>query len=226
MTKDWRLKGRGALVTGSEGVIGRAIAEALAAEGVKVCSVNGKEGAEAIVKQAVDTLGHVDILINAASEVRRPDPIPADIDAASWNEAMESEFEQPRRLAHDLIPDMIEAGWGRIVNIIGPSEPPLFSVEYAASGALQGWAKSLDRATGAHGITINCIQPGIIEGTAAAADYDEAELTGMEDPVIPFGEFGDAADIAHAVVFLCSPLSRYISGIVLPVDGGLGRHQH
>ncbi len=226
MTKDWQLKGRGALVTGSEGVIGRAIAEALAGEGVNVCSVNGKDGAEAIVKQAVDTLGHVDILINAASEVRRPDRIGADIDAASWNEAMESEFEQPRRLAHDLIPAMTEAGWGRIVNIIGPSEPPLFSVEYAASGALQGWAKSLDRATGASGITINCIQPGIIEGTAAAADYDEAELTGMEDPVIPFGEFGDAADIAHAVVFLCSPLSCYISGIVLPVDGGLGRHQH
>jgi NAD(P)-dependent dehydrogenase (short-subunit alcohol dehydrogenase family) len=48
----------------------------------------------------------------------------------------------------------------------------------------------------------------------------------MEDPVIPFGEMGDAADIAHAVVFLCSPLSRYISAIVLPVDGGLSRHQH
>lgn len=226
MTKDWQLQGRGALVTGSEGVIGQAIAKALAGEGVKVCSVDANEGAEAIVKQAARALGHVDILINAASEVRRPDNTPADIDAASWNEAMDRDFELPRRLAHDLIPAMIEAGWGRIVNIIGPSEPPFFSVEYAASGALQGWAKSLDREIGANGITINCIQPGIIKGTSAAADYDEAELTGMEDPVIPFGEMGEPADIAHAVVFLCSPLSRYISAIVLPVDGGLGRHQH
>ena len=226
MVKDWQLKGRGALVTGSEGVIGQGIAEALAAEGVNVCSVNGKEGAEAIVQQAADALGHVDILVNAASEVRRPGNISADIDAASWNEAMDREFELPRRLAHDLIPGMIEAGWGRIVNIIGPSEPLSFSVEYAASGALQGWAKSLDREIGAKGITINCIQPGIIKGTAGAAHYDEAELTGMEDPVIPFGEMGDAADIAHAVVFLCSPLSHYISAIVLPVDGGLDRHQH
>ncbi len=225
MTKDWQLKGRGALITGSEGVIGRGIAEALTGEGVKVCLVHGKDGAEAIVKHAADALGHVDILVNAASEVRRPDNTPADIDAASWNEAMDRDFELPRRLTHALIPAMIEAGWGRIVNIIGPSEPLIFSVEYAASGALQGWAKSLDREIGANGITINCIQPGIIKGTAAAAHYDEAELTGMEDPVIPFGEMGDAADIAHAVVFLCSPLSRYISGIVLPVDGGLGRHQ-
>ena len=226
MTKDWQLKGRGALVTGSQGVIGRAIAEALVGEGVNVCSVDANEGAEAIVKQGTRALGHVDILINAASEVRRPERIGADVSAASWNEAMDREFELPRRLAHDLIPAMIEAGWGRIVNIIWPSEPPIFSVEYAASGALQGWAKSLDRAIGANGITINCIQPGIIKGTSAAADYDEAELTGMEDPVIPFGEMGDAADIAHAVVFLCSPLSRYISAIVLPVDGGLCRHQH
>ncbi len=226
MTKDWQLKGRGALVTGSRGVIARAIAEALAGEGVKVCSVDANEGAEAIVKQGTRALGHVDILINAASGVRRPDRIAADVSTASWNEAMDRDFELPRRLAHALIPAMIEAGWGRIINIIGPSEPPFFSVEYAASGALQGWAKSLDREIGANGITINCIQPGIIKGTSAAADYDEAELTGMEDPVIPFGEMGEPADIAHAVVFLCSPLSRYISAIVLPVDGGLGRHQH
>jgi 3-oxoacyl-[acyl-carrier protein] reductase len=226
MVKDWQLKGRGALVTGSEGVIGKGIAEALAAEGVNVCSVDGEEGAEAIVRQATDALGHVDILVNAASEVRRGDRIAADVSAAAWNEAMDRDFELPRRLAHDLIPDMIEAGWGRIVNIIGPSEPLSFSVEYAASGALQGWAKSFDREIGAKGITINCIQPGIIKGTAGAAHYDEAELTGMEDPVIPFGEMGDAADIAHAVVFLCSPLSHYISAIVLPVDGGLDRHQH
>ena len=226
MTKDWQLKGRGALVTGTEGVIGRVIAEALAAEGVNVCSVNGKEGAEAIVEQGTRALGRVDILVNAASEVRRPDNTPADIDAASWQAAMDRDFELPRRLTHARIPGMIAAGWGRIVNIIGPSEPLFFSAEYAASGALQGWAKSLDREIGANGITINCIQPGIIKGTAAAAHYDEAALTGMEDPVIPFGEMGDAADIAHAVVFLCSPLSRYISAIVLPVDGGLSRHQH
>ena len=226
MAKDWQLKGRGALVTGTEVVIGRAIAEALAAEGVNVFSVNGKEGAEAIVEQGTRALGPIDILVNAASEVRRPDNTPADIDAASWQAAMDRDFELPRRLTHALVPGMVEAGWGRIVNIIGPSEPLFFSAEYAASGALQGWAKSLDREIGANGITINCIQPGIIKGTAAAAHYDEAALTGMEDPVIPFGEMGDAADIAHAVVFLCSPLSRYISAIVLPVDGGLSRHQH
>ncbi len=92
MTKDWQLKGRGALVTGSEGVIGQAIAEALAAEGVNVCSVDGEEGAEAIVQQATDALGHVDILINAESDVRRPDRIRVDVSAASWNEAMECDF--------------------------------------------------------------------------------------------------------------------------------------
>ena len=72
MTKDWQLKGRGALITGSEGVIGRAIAEALAAEGVNVCSVNGEEGAEAIVEQATEAPGHGGLPVNAASEGRRP----------------------------------------------------------------------------------------------------------------------------------------------------------
>lgn len=226
MAKDWQLKGRKALVTGSEGVIGQGIASALAAEGVEVCAVDAKDGVEAVLAQAGDALGHVDILINAQSEVRRPDRIGADVGAAAWQAAMDMDFELPRRLTHALIPAMVEAGWGRIVNIIGPSEPLFFSVEYAAAGALQGWAKGLDREIGAKGITINCIQPGIIKGTVAAEHYDKAALTGMEDPVIPFGEMGDATDIAYAVVFLCSPLSHYISGIVLPVDGGLGRHQH
>ncbi len=145
MVKDWQLKGRGALVTGSGGVIGQAIAEALAAEGGNVCSVDANEGAEAIVQQATDALGPIDILVNAGSEVRRPDRIRADVSAASWNEAMDRDFELPRRLTHALVPGMIEAVWGRIFNIIGHSEPLFFSAEYAASGALQGWAKSLDQ---------------------------------------------------------------------------------
>ncbi len=235
MTKDWKLSGRKAVVTGGENVLGSAIAKALAAEGVSVTTVTNdskagdividyaQEGAAADVAKQV---GAVDILVNATSGLRDAVSTPVGVSLDDWQTEMRTEFVFSRELAHALVPDMVKNEWGRIVNLVGSSEPMDFGIEYAASGALQGWSKGLSRGIGKHGITVNCIQPGIIKGTAAEKAYQHIDTVQTEEPVIAFGEPGEPEDIAHAVVYLCTPFADYISGIVLPVDGGLGRHQH
>jgi len=235
MAKDWQLSGRTALVTGCENVLGAAIANALAAEGVKVTKVANdakagdiavdyaKEGAAAdVAKQA----GAVDILVNATSGLRDEISTPVDINPKVWQSEMRTEFVFPRELTHEVVKGMIKNEWGRVVNLVGSSEPLDFGIEYAASGALQGWSKGLSRGIGKHGITVNCVQPGVINGTEAAKTHPRIDTVQTEEPVIAFGEPGEPEDVAHAVVYLCTPFANYISGIVLPVDGGLARHQH
>jgi len=249
MTKDWKLEGRGALVTGCGNSLGQAIMRALSGEGVRVCAavraeddasaVAGEPGTPAIsvdfaapdaaaqlADQAKQAVGRVDILVNAASAVRRPDKMPVDAPAQSWAAEMDLDFELPRRLTHALLPGMAENGWGRVINIIGPSEPHYLSAEYAASGALQGWSKGLCREIGPSGITINCIQPGMIRGQDLSGMYSDAELRDFEQKQIPARELGEPADVANLVVFLSSPLTRYVTGTVIPVDGGLRWHQN
>jgi 3-oxoacyl-[acyl-carrier protein] reductase len=235
MTKDWQLSGRRAVVTGCENVLGRAIARGLSSEGVAVIQVANreidgclrvdyaKEGAAAIVKEKV---GQTDILVNATSGLHAAISTPADISVQDWQDEMREEFMFPRELAHAFLPDMMANRWGRIVNLVGSSEPLDFGVEYAASGALQGWAKGLCRQVGRHGITINCVQPGLINGTEAAKRYKHSDTLRTEEQVIPFGCPGEPEDVANAVAYLCTPFADHVSGIVLPVDGGMSRHQH
>jgi len=235
MTKDWQLAGRKAVVTGCENVLGNAISKCLILEGVTIVQVasNGndgslcvdyaKEGAAASLK---DKIGTADILVNATSGLHAAISTPADISVEEWEDEMRTEFMFSRELAHELLPGMISNKWGRIVNLVGSSEPLDFGIEYAASGALQGWSKGLCRKVGQHGITINCIQPGLINGTEAAKRYKHSDTLRTEEQVIPFGCPGEPEDVANAVAYLCTPFADYVSGIVLPVDGGMSRHQH
>jgi 3-oxoacyl-[acyl-carrier protein] reductase len=235
MTKDWQLAGRTAVVTGCENILGDAIAKCLTLEGVAVLRVardekNGsvcvdyaKEGAAAGVKNKI---GAANILINATSGLHAAISTPADISVEEWQDEMRTEFVFSRELAHELLPGMIANKWGRIVNLIGSSEPLDFGIEYAASGALQGWSKGLCRQVGQHGITINCVQPGLINGTEAAKRYKHSDTLRTEEQVIPFGCPGEPEDVANAVAYLCTPFADHVSGIVLPVDGGMSRFQH
>ncbi|MEX2450184.1 MAG: SDR family oxidoreductase [Rhodospirillales bacterium] len=246
MTQDWQLKGKTAVVTGCENVIGKAISKALAGEGVSVIAVANDQGvldaavketgaekgicvdytdagsAASVAKQA----GGADILVNATAGLKTAVNTPIDIADAAWKSEMTTEFEFPRALTHALLPGMTKNAWGRVVTIVGGSEPYDLGVEYAASGALQAWSKGLCRPIGRQGVTINCVQPGLIKGTKAASEYVHIVTERTEDPMIPSGEPGEPEDVAYSVVYLCSPLAHYITGIVLPVDGGLGRQQH
>ncbi len=92
---------------------------------------------------------------------------------------------------------------------------------------MHSWAKGLSREVGRHGITVNCIPPGLIHSEQILRNYacPPEHRQWQTDHEIPVGRYGDPADIASLVCFLASPLAGYITGTVIPVDGGLRRYQ-
>jgi 3-oxoacyl-[acyl-carrier protein] reductase len=240
------IQGRSALVTGASIGIGRGIATAFAREGVRLAVVArrrnllealqqeiGKlviiecdllqEGApEKIAAEALAGLGSVDILVNNAGGSRR---FTLEASEAQWEEALTLNFTRQRQLAHRLLPQMIARKWGRIVNITGKSEPEGLNGAFAAKAAMHSWAKGLSREVGKHGITVNCVPPGRIISEQILRNYPPEFRKRESEEDIPVGEYGQPADIANLVCFLASPLARYITGAVIPVDGGLRRYQ-
>jgi 3-oxoacyl-[acyl-carrier protein] reductase len=248
---DLELRGRTALVTGASVGIGRGIALALAREGVQlavlarrgdlletlageiVAAGGGRpalivenlmpEGApERIAAAALAGLGAVDILVNNAGGSR---PFKLDTGEELWNEAMTLNFTRQRQLAHRLLDQMIARKWGRIVNITGKSEPEGINGAFSAKAAIHAWAKGLSREVGRHGITVNCIPPGRIHSEQILRNYTPEYRKWQSEHEIPVGRYGEPEDIAHLVCFLASPLASYITGTVIPVDGGLRRYQ-
>lgn len=241
------LQGRTALVTGASMGIGRGIAAALAREGVRLavvarrrnlleelqkelktklviveCDLLREDSVEKIATAALDGLGSVEILVNNAGGSRR---FTLEASDAQWDEALTLNFTRQRQLTHRLLPQMIARRWGRIVNITGKSEPEGLNGAFAAKAAMHSWAKGLSREVGRHGITVNCVPPGRIISEQILRNYPPEFRKKESEEDIPIGEYGQPADIANLVCFLASPLARYITGAVIPVDGGLRRYQ-
>ena len=248
---DLGIAGKTALVSGASSGIGRGIALALAAEGVKVAiaarrrnlleevaaEIARKGGARPVVvecdfmqeaapaamaRAALDGLGSVDILVNNAGGSRKFD---LDATEAQWNEAITLNFTRQRQLTHQLLPQMMARKWGRIVNITGKSEPEGINGAFAAKAAMHSWAKGLSREVGKLGITVNSIPPGRIMSEQILRNYTPEYRQWQSEHEIPVGEYGQPEDIANLVCFLASPRARYITGTVIPVDGGLRRYQ-
>ncbi len=248
---DLDLKSRTALVSGASIGIGRAIAKGLAREGVRVVAVARRkdlleklaqesriagggtiipvvqdlmqeDAARKLAAAAVDQLGHVDILVNNAGGSR---PLPVDAPDSDWDEAIALNFTRYRQVTHALLPQMIERKWGRIINITGKSEPEGLNAAFSAKAAVHAWAKGLSREIGRHGITVNCIPPGRIMSEQIRRNYPEDYRTRFAEEEIPVGYWGEPEDLAALAVFLASPVARYITGAVIPVDGGLRRYQ-
>ncbi|QZH62111.1 SDR family oxidoreductase [Mycolicibacterium farcinogenes] len=149
----------------------------------------------------------------------------ADITEQSWAQMIEVNLSGTFRCCQVALPDMIEAGWGRIVLISSSSAQrgTPFAAHYAASkGALLTLTKSLAREYAAHGITVNNIPPSGIETPmqhqSQAAGYLPSNETIAAN--IPLGRLGTGADIAAAVGFLCSDEAGFITGQTLGVNGG------
>ena len=244
---DLQIRGRTALVTGASMGIGRGIAKALAAEGVRLAVVARRrnlleelqeelktplviieqdflqEGApENIAEAALKGLGGVDILVNNAGGSRK---FTLESSEAQWEEAMTLNFTRQRQLAHRLLQQMIDRKWGRIINITGKSEPEGLNGAFAAKAAMHSWAKGLSREVGRHNITVNSIPPGRIMSEQILRNYPPEYRKKQSEEEIPVGEYGQPEDIANLVCFLASPRARYITGAVIPVDGGLRRYQ-
>jgi 3-oxoacyl-[acyl-carrier protein] reductase len=244
---DLGIKDKTALVTGASAGIGRAIAKSLAAEGVRLavvarrrdlleslekeigatlviigCDFMKEDAARTIADAALAGLGSVDILVNNAGGSRK---FKLDTDEAQWHEALTLNFTRQRQLTHRLLEQMMAKQWGRIVNITGKSEPEGINGAFCAKAAMHSWAKGLSREVGKHGITVNCIPPGRIISEQILRNYTPEYRKWQSEHEIPVGEYGQPEDLANLVCFLASPRARYITGAVIPVDGGLRRYQ-
>jgi 3-oxoacyl-[acyl-carrier protein] reductase len=247
-----QLEGRTALVTGATSGIGRGIAEALAAEGVRL-AISGRreaglaetadavaaarharpsiilgnlttaEGPQAIAAQALSALGgRVDILVNNAGASR---PMTSMADDAAWEEALTLNFAGARRLTNALVGPMRDAKWGRIINLTGALVAPGWNASGAAKSALHSWSRTMAIQLAPDGITVNAIAPGRINSEQIRNKLHPTEKS-RDDFIrqyIPMGHFGEPEDLAALVVFLASPVARYISGAAIPVDGAMIR---
>lgn len=249
---DMQLQGKTALVTGASAGIGRGIALSLAAEGVRLAitarrvdrlrelaaqitaaggaepvlieqDMYAEDAAQRIASAAVQGLGHVDILINNAGGSRSFKDL--HVSEAQWQEAMTLNFHRPRQLGDALIDQMIERRWGRIVCITGKSEPEHINGAFCAKAGMHSWAKGLSRMVGPHGITVNCVPPGRIHSEQIFRNYTPEYRQWQCENEIPVGRYGEPEDLANLVTFLASPRASYITGAVIPVDGGLRKYQ-
>jgi 3-oxoacyl-[acyl-carrier protein] reductase len=244
---DLGISGKTALVTGASAGIGRQIAKSLAAEGVKLavvarrrdlletlqqeigaklaiieCDFMKEDAPKTIADAALQGLGSVDILVNNAGGSRKFD---LNTTEEQWQEAMTLNFTRQRQLTHRLLDQMMARNWGRIVNLTGKSEPEGINGAFCAKAAMHSWSKGLSREVGRHGITVNCIPPGRIISEQILRNYTPEYRKWQSEHEIPVGEYGQPEDIANLVCFLASPRARYITGAVIPVDGGLRKYQ-
>lgn len=241
-----------ALVTGVVGGIGAAIARRLADSGMKVIvtdlegdalsdaasqlglpAIPADLGAPASVKEMASRItadhGAPDILVNAAGGVRGQVGTPLEeVDPDQWHSIFAVNVDATLYLAQALVPDMKQAGWGRIVTISSGAglRPSLTGIHAytAAKHALVGLTKQLSLELGPHGITVNSIAPGfILSNPATRRQWDAYGPEGQKQLVnrIHTRRLGQPEDIANAAAFLASEEAGWISGQILSVDGGI-----
>ncbi len=247
---DLMLEGRRCLVTGASAGIGAGVVQALTREGARVVAtarraeklsaladsmhkaglarpaivagdVANAQDIRRIAREAANVAGPIEILVNCAGGSR---PVAVEAGDDVWDEAFALNFAAGRRLTGEVLPAMRKARWGRIINVTGLMEPSSLNAAIAAKAAFHLWAKGLSRDLAAEGITINCIPPGRIESEQVDRLFPTAERSDYIERNVPIGYFGEPADLAHLVVFLASPLARYITGTVIPVDGGMSHY--
>jgi 3-oxoacyl-[acyl-carrier protein] reductase len=226
------------LVTGGNRGIGRAIAERFVAEGYRVVvtarSGEGPEGtltvrADVTDAAAVDAaftevekaLGPVEIVVANAGITK--DTLLLRMTEDDFDSVIATNLGGTFRVVKRASKGMLRARWGRVVLI--SSVVGLYGsagqINYAASkSALVGFARSLTRELGGRGITANVVAPGFIETDMTAELSDETQAEYKKN--IPAGRFASAEEVAGVVAWIASDDAAYISGAVIPVDGGLG----
>ncbi|MBM4261075.1 MAG: SDR family oxidoreductase [Deltaproteobacteria bacterium] len=259
---DLGLKGKVAIVTGSSDGIGLVTAQTLLREGAKVvicarrdaklieardwlvketggevlavqCDVRRLEDVQRLVKETLQRLGAIHILINNAGSV--PAIKFADVSDQQWYENLERKLMGYLRMAREVVPHMQTNRWGRIVNVAGTAglEPSNTAMAVGLNNAaVINWTKSMSLEYAADGILVNTVAPGSIDTPRQTGNRQrEAEVTGksVEEirqaraKEIPLHRLGVPQEVANVIVFMASECSSYMSGTCVTVDGGVVR---
>lgn len=228
-----------ALVTGGTSGIGRAIADRLRANGHHVATIDLTESdtdfsyrADVTDRVQVDAaldaihgaLGPVTILINAAgmTSFRRFTNVTFD----EWTKVVDVNLHGVFHVTQAVLPDMLDAGWGRIVNISSSSThsgSPFQAAYVAAKSAVNGLTKTLALEYGPYGITANVVPPGSIDTPMLRKAEAQGLLGGSVEDIaakIPVRRIGQPEDIAATCAFLVSEEAGYITGQIVGVNGG------
>ncbi|MCX4815248.1 SDR family oxidoreductase [Streptomyces sp. NBC_01239] len=239
------LSGRNAVVTGAGSGLGRATAIVLAAKGaaVAVWDVNADGAREtvatiqeaggkavAVTADVADAgsvtaaaarthagLGPVTVLVNNAG-ITNYAPF-TDLSQEVWNRMLQVNLTGPFLVTQAFVGDMLEAGWGRIVNISSSSAQtgaPSMAHYAASKGGVIGFTKALAIEYAAKGITVNNVPPGFVDTPLLRQGFDPDQVA----PSMPMKRAGQPEDIAHAVAYLASDEAGYVTGQTLSVNGG------
>ncbi|PTB88497.1 3-oxoacyl-ACP reductase [Pseudidiomarina aestuarii] len=239
------MAGQVALVTGASRGIGKAIAEALVAQGVTVVgtattqqgadaisayladqgegvalNVTDAESIDAVLKHIDERYGQLDILVNNAGITR--DNLLMRMKEDEWDSVLDTNLKAVFRLSKGVMRGMMKRRSGRIINIssvVGTTGNPGQANYCAAKAGLVGFTKALAKEIAARGITVNCVAPGFIDTDMTKSLTEDQQQAIFAN--IPAARLGQPEEIAAAVTFLASPGAAYITGETIHVNGGM-----
>ena len=225
------------LVTGGNRGIGLAIAEAFAAGGDRVavthrtepvkgflsvrCDVTSTEEVDAAFSTVEAELGPVEILVSNAGA--NNDQLLLSMKEDAWSSVIDTNLNAAYRVARRATSKMIRARWGRMIfisSVVALTGSPGQTNYAAAKAGLVGFARSLAREIGGRGVTANVVAPGFVTTDMTAALREERVAQILEQ--VPLKRMASPEEVAAVTTFLASDAAGYITGAVIPVDGGLG----